>query len=113
MPVLVSLLLTGVCVVPAAGKLIGHPRMRHAAAQFGIPWPKYQLIAIPELAAAGGLLAGLVWPPVGVAAAIGMVLLLLAALVMHRRANDTVRDALPALIALAVCAVYLVVATMA
>src|SRR6185369_1493130 len=55
----VSLLLPAVCVFPAAGKLLGHPKMRESATKFGIPWRRYQLIAAPELAAAAGVLVGL------------------------------------------------------
>ena len=51
--VTVSLLLAAACLVPAAAKLASHPKMRHAAAHVGIPWPRYQLIGVAELAAAG------------------------------------------------------------
>ena len=70
--VAISLLLLAVCLLPAAGKLLGHPRMRHAAAHFGIPWPRYRLIGVAELAAAAGVLTGLWWHPLGLAAAAGM-----------------------------------------
>ena len=66
-----SLLLTAVCLLPAAGKLLGHPKMRHSAAHFAIPWPRYQLIGAAELAAGAGVLIGLWWHPLGVAAAAG------------------------------------------
>ena len=49
--VAVSLLLATVCLLTAAGKLLGHPKMRQSAAHFGIPWRKYQLIGQPS------------WPP--------------------------------------------------
>ena len=68
----VSLLLLAACVFPAAGKLLGHPKMRESATKFGIPWRRYQLIAAPELAAAAGVLVGLVWRPAGLLAAGGM-----------------------------------------
>jgi hypothetical protein len=70
--VTVSLLLVTACLLPAAGKLLGHPKMRQSAAHFGIPWNGYQLIGVAELAAAAGVLAGLWWHPLGVAAAAGM-----------------------------------------
>jgi uncharacterized membrane protein YphA (DoxX/SURF4 family) len=105
-----SLLLVAVCVLPAAGKLRGHPKMRHAAEHFGIPWPRYQLIGIAELAAAVGVLTGLYWRPAGLLAAAGMTLLLLGALVSHRRAHDTVSEAVPALVALAIAIAYQVAA---
>ena len=47
--VTVSLLLAAACLVPAAAKLASHPKMRHAAAHFGIPWPRHQLIGLAEL----------------------------------------------------------------
>ena len=38
----ISLLLAAACLLPAAGKLTGNPKMRQSAAHFGIPWPRYQ-----------------------------------------------------------------------
>lgn len=105
-----SLLLVAVCLVPAVAKLAGHPKMRHAAAHFGIAWRRYRLIGVAELAAAAGVLIGLFWRPAGLVAAAGMTLLLIGAVVTHRRARDNVREALPALLALAVSGTYLVVA---
>jgi uncharacterized membrane protein YphA (DoxX/SURF4 family) len=98
----VSLLLVAVCVLPAAGKLLGHPKMRESATKFGIPWRRYRLIAVPELAAAAGVLVGLFWRPAGLLAAAGMTLLLLGALIAHRRAHDRISDMLPVLVGLVV-----------
>ena len=106
-----SLLLVAACLIPAAAKLAGHPRMRHAAAHVGIAWRRDRLIGVAELAAAAGILAGLVWRPAGLLAAAGMVLLLLGALIVHRRSHDHVREAVPALVALALSGAYLAVAT--
>jgi hypothetical protein len=105
-----SLLLVAVCLIPAAAKLAGHPKMRHAAQHFGIAWRRYRLIGVAELAAAAGVLIGLVWRPAGLLAAAGMILLLIGALVTHRRAHDSVREALPAVLALVVSGAYLVAA---
>ena len=80
-----SLLLAAVCLLPAAGKLTGQPKMRQSAAHFGIPWSRYRLIGVAELAAAAGVLAGLWWHPLGLAAAAGMALLLLGALITLKR----------------------------
>jgi hypothetical protein len=98
--VTISLLLAAACLLPAAGKLTGHPRMRQSAAHFGIPWPRYRLIGAAELAATTGILIGLWWHPLGVAAAAGMALLLLGALITHRRTADSGKEMAPALIAL-------------
>ena len=105
-----SLLLAAACLFPAVGKLLGHPKMRQSAAHFGIPWPKYRLIGVAELAAAAGVLIGLWWHPLGVAAAAGMALLLLGAVITHRRAADSRKEAAPALAALAIALAYLAIA---
>jgi uncharacterized membrane protein YphA (DoxX/SURF4 family) len=107
---IVSLLLLAVCVFPAAGKLLGHPKMRESAIKFGIPWRRYQLIAVPELAAAAGVVVGLFWRPAGLLAAGGMTVLLLGALISHRRAHDRVPEMLPVLVALAIAVAYQAVA---
>jgi DoxX-like family len=108
--VTVSLLLAAACLVPAAAKLASHPKMRHAAAHVGIPWPRYQLIGVAELAAAGGVMAGLWWRPLGLAAAAGMALLLLGAVITHRRAADSGKEMAPVLLALAITLAYLAIA---
>jgi uncharacterized membrane protein YphA (DoxX/SURF4 family) len=108
--VTISLLLAAACLFPAAGKLAGHPTMRQSAAHFGIPWPRYRLIGVAELAAAASLLIGLWWHPLGLAAAAGMTLLLFGALLTHRRAADSGKKAAPALLALAITIGYLAIA---
>ena len=106
----ISVLLAAACLLPAAGKLTGQPKMRQSAAHFGIPWPKYRLIGVAELAAAAGILAGLWWHPLGVAAAAGLALLLIGALISHRRAADSGKEMAPALVALALTSAYLAIA---
>jgi len=106
----VSLLLAALCLLPAAGKLLGHPKMRQSAEHFGIGWPRYRLIGVAELAAAAGILIGLWWHPLGVVAAAGMGLLLLGALITHRLAGDSAKEMAPALLALAVTIAYLSIA---
>jgi uncharacterized membrane protein YphA (DoxX/SURF4 family) len=108
--VTISLLLAAACLLPAAGKLTGQPRMRESAAHFGILWSRYRLIGVAELAAAAGILIGLWWHPLGVAAAAGMAMLLVGAIVTHRKASDSVREAVPALVALLLTLAYLVIA---
>ena len=105
-----SLVFAAVCLVPGSAKVMGLPRMRKAAAHHRIPWRGYQLIGAAELAAAAGALIGLWWHPLGVAAAAGMVLLLTGALLAHRKAGDTLKEAAPALLALAITIAYLATA---
>jgi uncharacterized membrane protein YphA (DoxX/SURF4 family) len=108
--VTISLLMAAACLVPAAGKLAGNPKMRQSAAHFGIPWPRYRLIGVAELAATAGILIGLWWHPLGVAAAAGMAVLLLGALITHRRAADSGKEMAPALLGLAITIAYLAIA---
>ena len=108
--VAVSLLLAAACLLPAAGKLLGHPKMRQSAARFGIRWRHYRLIGAAELAAATGILFGLWWHPLGLAAAAGMALLLFGAVITHRRAADGGKEMAPALLALAIAVAYLAIA---
>jgi hypothetical protein len=105
--VTISLLLAAACLLPAAAKLAGHPKMQKSAANFGIPWPRYRLIGAAELAAAAGILIGLWWHPIGLAAAAGMALLLLGAIVTHRKAADSAKEMAPALLTLLLTLAYL------
>ena len=109
MYITLSVLLTLVCLVPGLAKVLGLSRMREAAAYFGIPRRSYQLIGVAELAVRAGVLAGLLWHVLGLAAASGMVLLLTGALVSHRRAGDRIKEAAPALVAFVIAAGYLAV----
>ena len=111
--VTISLLLAAACLLPAVGKLTGQPKMRKSAAHFGIPWPRYRLIGAAELAAAAAILIGLWWHPLGVAAAAGMALLLLGAIITHRKAADSGKEMAPALLALLLTLAYLAIALMA
>ena len=106
----VSALLIVACLLPATAKLGGHPRMRESARHFSISWRRYRLIGVAELAAAAGVVAGLFWHPLGVAAASGMVCLLVGALIAHRRAGDHGKEIAPALITLLIAAGYLAAA---
>jgi uncharacterized membrane protein YphA (DoxX/SURF4 family) len=110
MLVALSLLLAAACLLPAVGKLTGQPRMRKSAADFGIPWSRYRLIGVAELAAAAGILTGLWWHPLGVAAAAGMAVLLVGAVVTHRKAADSVKEMAPALAGLVLTLAYLALA---
>ena len=110
--VTISLLLAAACLLPAVGKLTGQPRMRKSAAHFGIPWPRYRLIGVAELAAAAGILIGLWWRPLGVPAAAGMALLLVGAIMAHRKAADSAKEMAPALLALLLTLAYLTIALM-
>jgi hypothetical protein len=105
-----SIVFAGLCLLPAIAKFSAKPRVVASAGRFGIPWPRYQLIGVAEVLAAIGILAGLVWPPIGIGAALGMIVLLAGALVAHRRAGDPLLDAAPAIVSIVVAVAYLAVA---
>lgn len=72
-------------------KLTGRPAMRASAQHFAIPWPRYRLIGVLEIAAVLGIAAGFWANPLGIAAGRGALLLLVGAsestsAVMTRRA---------------------------
>jgi uncharacterized membrane protein YphA (DoxX/SURF4 family) len=107
--IVLSVLLAAACLVPALAKLGSHPKMLASAGHFAIPWSRYRLIGVAELAAAAGVIAGLLWPPIGVAAASAMAVLLLGALSVHRRSADPIQEAAPAVLTLAISLAYLAV----
>lgn len=92
--VLSSILLA---VVSALGKL---RRNRHIVNSVhiavGVPLQFFPVLAALEFAAAAGLLVGIKWAPLGIAAAAGMALYFVGAIVAHARAND-VKGSGPAL----------------
>jgi hypothetical protein len=72
----------------AAGKLTRMRSQVDTAAKLRIDWRRYRLIALPEAAAACGLLVGLEIAPLGVAAAAGLVLLMAGAVTFRLRVHD-------------------------
>lgn len=106
----ISIVLAVACLLPAAGKMFGNSKMRQSATRFGIPWRKYQSIALAEIAAAASVVSGLRWHPLGLVGAAGMVLLLLGALLYHRKAKDDIKEMTPAFAALAITIAYLAIA---
>jgi hypothetical protein len=88
--VVLSGLLAFVFGAGAAGKLTGARSELDKATKLRIPWPRYRLIAVPEAAAVAGLLAGLGIAPLGVAAAAGLVALMVGALAFRIRVHDAI-----------------------
>ncbi|HEY1841324.1 MAG TPA: DoxX family protein [Mycobacterium sp.] len=81
-------------------KLAGIQQSLTIRDHLGVNPVQWRMIGTLELAGVAGILAGLAWPPIGVAAAVGLVLLLLGAIVFHVRAADSASDAAPAVIGL-------------
>jgi DoxX-like protein len=88
--VIVLSILLAVAFLGAGGsKLAGVKSMRESAEHLGFSFPAYRGIGALEVAGAAGLLIGLAWAPLGVAAAAGLTLLMIGAVTFHLRAKDS------------------------
>src|SRR4051794_21961136 len=79
-------------------KLTGAKMMVDGAAHLGIPYSRYRLIGVLEILAAIALIIGLWVAPLGIAAGVGLVLLMLGAVIFHIRAGDKIKEFGPALL---------------
>jgi hypothetical protein len=88
--------------------LVGDERVVTGLTGVGVPRGWFPWLAGCEFAGAVGLLAGLVYRPLGIAAAIGVVLYFIGAVITHLRAGDVKGLTLPAgLLVVAVAALSL------
>ena len=78
----------------------------------GVAPLQWRLIGACELAGVAGVLVGLMWAPIGIAAAIGLALLSIGAIAFHVRASDSVADTAPAVIGLALAVAIAVLHTL-
>src|ERR1700738_4303849 len=99
--VVVTILLTALFAFAASIKLLGVPQSLAIRDHLGVKPLQWRLIGVCELAGVAGVLVGLVWAPIGIAAAIGLALLVSGGIVFHVRASDSVGDTVPAVISVA------------
>jgi len=102
--VIVTILLAALFTFASAIKLFGVPQSLAVRDHLGISPALWRSIGLLELAGVVGVLAGLAWAPIGVAAAVGLALLSVGAVVSHVRASDGLADTAPAVIAVALAA---------
>lgn len=81
-----------------AGLLAGAQPFAGNLDRLRVPGPLRVLIGVAELCAAAGLLVGLAFPPLAVAAAAGLVALMIGALAFHVRAQDPAKEYAPAVV---------------
>jgi hypothetical protein len=81
--------LAALLVLSAALKLSHRESVVQDYVRVGVPEDKLNYLAAILLAGAAGLVVGLWWAPLGVAAAIGLVCYFLSAVTFHIRAHDT------------------------
>jgi hypothetical protein len=98
--VIVTALLAALFGFAGLIKLLGVRQSLAARDHLEVQPGLWRVIGLLELAGVAGVLAGLAWAPIGVAAAIGLALLTLGAIVFHGRASDSAADTAPAVIGL-------------
>jgi uncharacterized membrane protein YphA (DoxX/SURF4 family) len=100
--VVVSALIALVAVMSAVMKLKRDPKVMESINKVEFPSDKVPVLAALEIAGALGVVAGFVVKPLGVAAAVGLVLYFLGAAGSHVRVGD--KQGIPAPMGLAVLA---------
>jgi hypothetical protein len=109
----VSSLLAAILAYAALRKLSHRPEVVETYTRVGVPEERLDQLALVLLAGAGGLVAGLFWGPIGVAAAAGTACYFLLAIGAHVRAGDAASLPTPVLIELlAIAALALRLATL-
>jgi uncharacterized membrane protein YphA (DoxX/SURF4 family) len=96
--VIVSLVVAAVFVAAGVAKVTEQPRMVESAEHFELSPRVHRLIGVLEIAGAAGLVLGLLWSPIGVLAAVGLLVLMIGALCFHVRAKDSIQDSTPAVV---------------
>ena len=98
--VVVSVLLALAAAGSAMGKLTKNPKIVEQLTGLGVPTSWLPPLAVAELAGAVGLLVGLAVAPLGMAAAVGLILYFLGAVATHVKAGDTKGIPAPLVLAL-------------
>jgi hypothetical protein len=83
-----SVLVAGLLTYAARRKLSHRPEVIEAYARAGVPESWLNLLAVTLLAGAGGLVLGLFWTPLGIAAAVAVAIYFLVAIAFHVSAGD-------------------------
>ena len=85
---IVSIVLALALTFSAVGKLSKNPSVVEQMGGVGVSAKQIPVLAYLELAGALGLVVGLFWWPIGVAAAIGVIAYFLGAVIAHLRVKD-------------------------
>jgi hypothetical protein len=86
--VIVSTALAALMAFAAVRKLSHQPEVVASYVRVGVPEERLNLLATTLLAGAAGLIAGLVWAPLGIAASAAIVIYFLVAIAAHVRSDD-------------------------
>ena len=99
--VAVTIVLALLFTFSSAIKLLGVRQSLEIRDHLGVSATLWRVIGAFELAGVVGVLVGLAWAPIGVAAAIGLALLSVGAVAFHVRAADGVAKTAPAVLGIA------------
>jgi hypothetical protein len=86
--IVVAVLLAAVLAMSGRGKLVKDERIVKGLTGAGVPLSWFPLLAAAELAGALGLLVGIFFAPLGIAAAIGIIAYFVGAVITHVRVSD-------------------------
>lgn len=99
----IAIVLAAVATASGVRKLLHDPKILHIVHEVvGVPLKYFPHLAVCLFAGALGLVLGIWWPPVGIAAAIGLLVYFLGAIVLHLRVGD-VKGMVPAVFMLILC----------
>ena len=96
--VLSVLLALGFGQVGASKVLTASDKMVAALGRLGLSTGLIRVVGALEMLGAAGLVIGLWIGPLGIAAAIGLALLMIGAMIYHIKARDTAKNTIPPLI---------------
>jgi uncharacterized membrane protein len=106
--IIVSALLALAVGGSGINKLIKNETVMKGMDVVRVPRNRVWMLGVLEVAAAVGLLVGIFWWPIGVAAAIGVIIYFIGAVIAHLRVSDTKGLTAPAvLLVLAIAALVL------
>jgi hypothetical protein len=95
----VSALLAALVAFSAIRKVSHRPEVVQSYVRAGVPEDKLDYLAATLLTGAAGLLVGLLWAPLGIAAALALFVYFLVAMAFHIRAGDAEHLPTPLLMA--------------
>lgn len=84
----VSALFACILFLSAGGKLVRQDAQMVTLRKVGVPDDKVWLLAAAEIFGGTGLIVGLFWWPLGIAAAVGVIAYFLGAIISHLRKRD-------------------------
>lgn len=108
---IVGVVLMGVFALSGITKLLDIGQVPAARRKFGYRKLEFRLIGLSELAGVAGLLVGLIWFSlefIGIAAAVGLTIVMFGALMAHARVEDEAKEIVPAAVMLVLAVLFIV-----